>query len=711
MREWLAAAGEDTRGLGTQLTVGHGYGIRLLLLAAFLPAMGPAAWAESMGVQGATVIEVTLRGGEVWGLLVEFSRSISGRRSDYAWSGVTDASGRLVLTIPAADRSFVSGFYQARALNPAGEVVRHWSSIPINRNRRQALELVLDSGLVRRLPAGPGGRLVAHYPLDGDARDASANAYHGTLSGPDAGEDRFGNEAGALVFQGMEDRIDLPHEVLDGLRDVSISFWLKTTKSGSQAIVSAANRSKDNEHIVYLLSQRILRFYSHGTQGHHYGWCDVDIPPIADGQWHHIVVVRNAAEGNAAFYVDGVGQTDLCGDLEYRALTVEEGGLIIGQEQDRLGGDFDPNQVLDGSLDDLRIYDKVLSAAEVQTLLGQDDPGEPPLEPEEPPVERPSPLVAYYPFNGDASDASGNEYHGVLSGPEPGEDRFGNEAGALVFQGTEDRIDLPHEVLDGLRDVSVSLWLKTTNSGQQAVVSGANRSNDNEYLIYLPREEQFILFSHGRAGRLQHECAVDVEPMADGRWHHIVWIRNASEGYSDFYVDGEGRTGVCGHLEYRALAIEEGGLVLGQDQDRLGGGFAADQAFQGSLDDLWIYDRALTAAEVQALRGKVEPGAGRSAAALETAVSGGLEPNVPNPFNNSTWIPYRLAASGHVRLEIYNMLGQPVRVLVDEFQSAGAHRMHWDARDQRGSAVAAGVYLARLVHPGGVHSRRLLYLE
>ena len=259
--------------------------------------------------------------------------------------------------------------------------------------------------------------------------------------------------------------------------------------------------------------------------------------------------------------------------------------------------------------------------------------------------------------------------------------------------------------------MSVSLWLKTTNSGQQAVVSGANRSNDNEYLVYLPSQEQFILFSHGRAGRLQHECAVNVEPMADGRWHHIVWVRNASEGYSDFYVDGEGQTGVCGHLEYRALAIEEGGLVLGQDQDRLGGGFAADQAFQGSLDDLWIYDRALTAAEVQALRGKVEPGAGRSAAALETAVSGGLEPNVPNPFNSSTWIPYRLAASGHVRLEIYNMLGQPVRILVDEFQSAGSHRMHWDARDQRGSAVAAGVYLARLVHPGGVHSRGLLYLE
>ena len=439
----------------------------------------------------------------------------------------------------------------------------------------------------------------------------------------------------------------------------------------------------------------------------------MDIPPIADGQWHHIVVIRNAAEGNAAFYVDGVGQTDLCGDLEYRALTVEEGGLIIGQEQDRLGGDFDPNQVLDGSLDDLRVYDKVLSAAEVQTLLGQDDPGEPPLEPEEPPVERPSPLVAYYPFNGDASDASGNEYHGVLSGPEPGEDRFGNEAGALVFQGTTDRIDLPHQVLDGLRDVSVSLWLKTTNSGQQAIVSGANRSNDNEYLIYLPREEQFILFSHGRAGRLQHECAVNVEPMADGRWHHIVWVRNASEGYSDFYVDGA----KAGRIVCRAPGIQGAGDRGRGSGPRPGPG-PAGRGICGGPGFPGIAGRSLDIRPGADGRGGPGPaGQGRARGG-----QGGGErkrlpspaawsPTSPNPFNNSTWIPYRLAASGHVRLAIYNMLGQPVRVLVDEFQSAGSHRVHWDARDRRGSAVAAGVYLARLVHPGGVHSRRLLYLE
>ena len=89
----------------------------------------------------------------------------------------------------------------------------------------------------------------------------------------------------------------------------------------------------------------------------------------------------------------------------------------------------------------------------------------------------------------------------------------------------------------------------------------------------------------------------------------------------------------------------------------------------------------------------------------------GLAPNAPNPFNASTLIPYRLDALGPVRLEIYNLLGQPVRTLVDQVQAAGAYQVSWDARDGRGGAVAAGVYLVRLHYPGGVQTQRMLYLK
>ena len=92
-------------------------------------------------------------------------------------------------------------------------------------------------------------------------------------------------------------------------------------------------------------------------------------------------------------------------------------------------------------------------------------------------------------------------------------------------------------------------------------------------------------------------------------------------------------------------------------------------------------------------------------------VASGLAPNFPNPFNANTLIPYRLAAPGAVRLEIYNLLGQSLRTLVDQYQDAGLYKVRWDARDRRGAMVSAGMYLVRLHYPGGMQTKRLLYLK
>ena len=89
----------------------------------------------------------------------------------------------------------------------------------------------------------------------------------------------------------------------------------------------------------------------------------------------------------------------------------------------------------------------------------------------------------------------------------------------------------------------------------------------------------------------------------------------------------------------------------------------------------------------------------------------GLAPNFPNPFNASTQIAYDIATPGPVQITIYNTLGQPVRTLVNQFQTAGFYQVRWDARDQRGTALAAGVYLVRLHYPGGEQTRRLLLLK
>ncbi len=88
-----------------------------------------------------------------------------------------------------------------------------------------------------------------------------------------------------------------------------------------------------------------------------------------------------------------------------------------------------------------------------------------------------------------------------------------------------------------------------------------------------------------------------------------------------------------------------------------------------------------------------------------------LGANYPNPFNPSTMIPYQLPVSMHVRLEVYNLLGQLVATLVDGEQPAGSHTASWDATDEAGQAVGAGVYLYRLSGDGVQATRSMLLID
>ena len=95
----------------------------------------------------------------------------------------------------------------------------------------------------------------------------------------------------------------------------------------------------------------------------------------------------------------------------------------------------------------------------------------------------------------------------------------------------------------------------------------------------------------------------------------------------------------------------------------------------------------------------------------QTPVGFALGPNYPNPFNPSTVIPYELASGGYVRLEVFNLLGQRVAMLVDGEQGAGAHRAVWMATDGVGRAVSAGVYLYRLTVDGQQQVGRMVLVD
>jgi len=88
-----------------------------------------------------------------------------------------------------------------------------------------------------------------------------------------------------------------------------------------------------------------------------------------------------------------------------------------------------------------------------------------------------------------------------------------------------------------------------------------------------------------------------------------------------------------------------------------------------------------------------------------------LLPNYPNPFNSGTAVRFELPRSGKVELTVFNLLGQPVRKLVDKVRETGVHQIFWDGRDERGNRLGSGVFFCRLAGDGQAQVRRMLLLR
>jgi hypothetical protein len=212
-------------------------------------------------------------------------------------------------------------------------------------------------------PAG----LVGWWSGDGDARDLRSG-LDATLMGGAGFAPGLVGQAFRLdgLGNGQDDRLELPPAALNGRTDVSVEMWVLTEDSDA-AILSAANGDPgvgDNEVLLYQGTAGLLQIVKQQSSG--------ALPSdLADGVWHHVTFTREGDMGR--LFVDGV----LIDARAFPAgpLQVASGGLLLGQEQDCLAGCFDPNQAFDGLIDELSIYDRALSEAEVLALFEAGEAG------------------------------------------------------------------------------------------------------------------------------------------------------------------------------------------------------------------------------------------------------------------------------------------------------------------------------------------------
>lgn len=208
-------------------------------------------------------------------------------------------------------------------------------------------------------------------------------------------------------------------------------------------------------------------------------------------------------------------------------------------------------------------------------------------------------LVAYYPMAGNAVDASpGGGLDGTPIGtPDWPSDRFGSAtesyhvpAGTIV-----DYMILPDAAFQNMGDGTVTFWIKldVVNSSSNYFFSVADASNDNLYALSYDGDNGNIQFSHD--DQSSYFPATDLEDL---NWHMVTGIRD--ENLGTVYLDGQPIfTNVM--LNANATSAGAGGVIIGQDQDTLGGTFEANQNMAGSIDDFRIFNRILSDAEIASL--------------------------------------------------------------------------------------------------------------
>ncbi|MCG8467348.1 MAG: hypothetical protein MJB57_03955 [Gemmatimonadetes bacterium] len=217
-------------------------------------------------------------------------------------------------------------------------------------------------------------------------------------------------------------------------------------------------------------------------------------------------------------------------------------------------------------------------------------------------------LVAYYPFNGNADDESGNGHDGVISGATLVADRSGSPTSAAVsFDGVDDDIRVATSPLLRSANYSVSLWVKTTQTtaGQVVLFSGQYHQNSASGNGY-----QLEMNSSGNVGADQftrpsvnHGGGAASGPVNDGAWHHVVvsWDGTTTRAYIDGVLGGTQTTPCCnganpGPIRWTSPFDD---FLMGFTLDIFGGPIS--DRYLGFLDDIRVYDRALSESEVASL--------------------------------------------------------------------------------------------------------------
>ena len=212
-------------------------------------------------------------------------------------------------------------------------------------------------------------------------------------------------------------------------------------------------------------------------------------------------------------------------------------------------------------------------------------------------------LIAYYPFNGNAEDATGNGHNGTVVGAQLTTDRFGNADAAYQFDGSSLIEAADHVNLRlASTDFTLSTWSKSLAAGElhsALLVKRHTGYNDGWFLSLKTLDSESPTPYYRPGGGNYGPVAIADENVQLGTWVHTVVTYKLATQTIRFYIDGEFVSSQTGMTPPNPTCNSR--MTIGQSSnDGLYG-------FKGSIDDVRIYGRALSGEEVAELYAIPEP--------------------------------------------------------------------------------------------------------
>jgi hypothetical protein len=464
--------------------------------------------------------------------------------------------------------------------------------------------------------APPAGQIL-HLPFDDQIAqdgalsfwDISGGNHTGTCSGdscPAVGAK--GRIVGAAQFDGANDHITINNpNVPTGNENYTLAAWIKPDTMGAKGIVGWGNYGHTNQ-------VNALRLTDNGI--HNYWWWNDLTVQTGDltGAWHHVAATFDG--DTRIIYLDGVE----------RGRDMPTGHNVPDANNLTVGKTF-ASEYFDGALDDVRVLNRALSAAEIRSLYIEAEPGLA-LDFEQNFAVGGSPLA----------DDSGWEHSATL---HTGANDANNKAVvgqvgayALHLDGVDDHITINNpNVPTGNENYTLAAWIKPDTMGMKGIVGWGNYGHTNQV-------NALRLTNNGIHNYWWwNDLTVQTGDLT-GDWHHVAATFDGATRI--IYLDGveRGRDTPTGHN-----VPDANNLTVGKT--------SASEYFDGALDDVRVYPRALSAEEIAILTQS-----GWHAATLAQSGSGVLHTTwsytVPEGLEGSYTINLRGAdALGNVGKPVY----------------------------------------------------------